>query len=105
MALMTPTQIGMGTAVAPVAAAASNTAVPDNRAWFEVTVGATATDVTLVVPGSAYGQARPDVVNSGLANTTRRYGPLVPDLASPSTGLVELTCSQTAGVTIALVRV
>lgn len=105
MALLQPTQIGLGTTVTPGAAAASNTATPDSRAWFEVTVGATATDIALVVPGTVYGQARPDVQDTAVTNSTLRYGPLVPDLADPSTGVVELTCSQTTDVTIALVRI
>jgi hypothetical protein len=103
MALLTPAQIGMNTTITPDAASASNTAVADDRAWFEVTVGATATTLTLVVPGTAYGQARADVIATSVSNTTRRFGPLVPDLATD--GVVELTCSQTTAVTIKLVRI
>lgn len=105
MALLTPQQIGLGNAITPGAAGASNTAVPDDRACFEVTVGATSTTLTLVVPGSQYGVARGDVVLAGLTNTVRRFGPLVPDLADPVTGLVELLTSQQTNVSIALVRI
>lgn len=106
MAALTVQQIGLGNAITPVAAGASgDTSTPDDRAWFEVTVGATATVVTLVVPGSSYGVARGDVVTASLTNTTRRFGPLVPDLADPATGLVTISTSQQTNVTIALVRV
>ena len=105
MALLTPTQIGMNTTITPGAAAASNTAVPDDRTWFEVTVGGTATTVVLVVPGTAYGVARGDVTTGSITSTTRRFGPLVADLADPTTGLVEVTTSQQTAVTIALVRI
>jgi hypothetical protein len=103
MALLTPQQIGYNTTITTAAAATSNTAVADDRCWFEVTVGATSTTVALVVPGSSYGQARPDVSTGAVTNTTRRFGPLVPDLATD--GVVEVTCSQVTNVTIALVRI
>jgi hypothetical protein len=83
----------------------SDTAVPDERSFWHVKVGATATTVTVVVPGSQYGQARPDVVLSGLTSTERMIGPLVQDLADPATGLITLQTSQQTGVTAALVRV
>jgi hypothetical protein len=106
MAALAVQQIGLGNAITPVAAGASgDTAAPDDRAWFEVTVVGTATVVTLVVPGSAYGVARPDVVTASLTNTTRRFGPLVPDLADPTTGLITISTSQQTAVTIALVRI
>lgn len=104
MALLTPTQMGMNTQPVNPAAATSNTAYPDDRAYFRVTIGGTSTTAVLVVPGSAYGQARPDVSTGAVSNTTRYFGPLVPDLADPTTGLVELTLSQTTAVTIELVR-
>jgi hypothetical protein len=105
MALLTPQAVGLNSQWTPGAAAASNTAVPDDRAWFEVIVGATATTLTLVVPGSVYGVARGDVVASSVSNTTRTFGPLVADLADPTTGLCELTTSQQTNVTISLRRV
>jgi hypothetical protein len=72
MALITPQQVA-ATGLNPsfTAPTTDNTFVPDDRAFFAVVVGATSTNITLVVPGSAYGQARADVVLSGLTNTTR----------------------------------
>lgn len=106
MALLSPQQVkATGTTVTYSTPTTTDTAVPDDRAFWHVKIGATATNVTLVVPGSAYGQDRPDVVLSGLTSTERMIGPLVPDLADPATGLVGLNVSQTTGVTTALIRI
>lgn len=106
MALLQPQQIQVtGTEVTYSAPNTTDTAVPGDRVFWHVKVGATATQATVVVPGSQYGQARPDVVVAGLANEERMFGPLVPDLADPSTGVVTLQVDQTAGVTVALVRI
>lgn len=69
-----------------------------------VTVGATATTVTLVVPGNdEYGSAKPDVTSASLTNTTRAF--LIPRSAADSaTGLVTVTFSQVASVTASIVR-
>jgi len=57
------------------------------------------------VPGTVYGQARADVVLSGLTNTIRAIGPFVPDLADGTTGLCQVLLSQTTNVTAAGIRV
>lgn len=69
-----------------------------------VTVGATATTVTIVVPGDdEHGQARPDVTSASLTNTTRVFR--IPRTAqSPTTGLVTVNFSQVTGVTASVVR-
>lgn len=69
-----------------------------------VTVGATATTVTLVVPGNdEYGLARPDVTSASLSNTTRAF--LIPrSAADSSTGMVTVTFSQVTAVTASIVR-
>lgn len=82
-----------------------NTFVPDDRGFFYLKIGATSTTVTLVVPGSLYGQARADVVLSGLTNTERAIGPFVADLADSSTGLCQVLLNQTTNVTAAGLRV
>lgn len=108
MALLQPQQIGLGTAVVPVAATVTvgDAAYPDDRAWFEVTNGSGgAINATLVVPGSYFGQALPDVVVSVPAGTTRRFGPLVASLADPNDGQIDLICSAVTSVTIAVVRI
>ena len=106
MAALARQTIGLSTAVTPVAAGASGDTAPvDERGWFEVTVGGTSTTITLVVPGSAYGQARPDVSSGAVSNTTRRFGPLVPDLVDPATGVITISTSQQTAVTVAWVGI
>ena len=102
MAALVRQSIGLNTTVTPVTAGASgDTVPPDTAGWVEVTVGGTATVVTLVVPGTLYGVARGDVVTASLTNTTRSFGPLVPDLADPTTGLITVSTSQQTAVTVA----
>lgn len=108
MALLQPQQIGLGTAVTPVAATATvgDAAYPDDRAWFEVTNGSGgAVNATLVVPGSYFGVALPDVVVSIPAGQTRRFGPLVSALADQTDGQIDLICASVTSVTIAVVRI
>lgn len=106
MALLSTQQIAVtGTAPTYSAANASETVVPDDRTFYHVKVGGTATTVTVVVPGSQYGQARPDVAVGPLTSADRFIGPLVSDLADPTTGLITINLSQTTGVTGALLRI
>jgi hypothetical protein len=106
MALLQPQQIQVtGTAITYSAANASDTAKPDSRTFWHVKVGGTSTNLTVVVPGTQYGVARPDITVSGLTNTDRFFGPLVDDLADTSTGDITLLASQTVAVTSALVRI
>jgi hypothetical protein len=106
MALLIAQQINVpGLTPTFPAPSASDTMVPDERSFMVYKVGVTATTITLVVPGSQYGQARPDVVHSAITSTERWIGPLVVDLADPATGLITITTSQQTGVTAALLRV
>jgi hypothetical protein len=106
MALVVPQTAAItGTTVTFAAPTTSETIVPDVDCIYVVVVGATSTTVTVVVPGTQYGQARADVVVlSAATNQTRYIGGLVPDLADPSTGLITVTFSQVTNVTAALVR-
>jgi len=96
-----------GTTPAYVAVSASDTIVPDDRTFLIVkNAGGSADNAVVVVPGSIYGQARADVTVNVPATTGERWiGPLVADLADPSTGLITVTHSFTTSVTCALVRV
>jgi hypothetical protein len=106
VALLAAQQVGItGTNVAYSAAGASDTAAPDDRTFWHVKVAGTATTLGVVVPGSVYGQARPDIAVGPVTSSERMIGPLVQDLADPTTGLITLTTSQQTGVTSALVRV
>ena len=56
--------------------------------------------VTVVVPGSAYGQARPDYTYVVTAGSTAFLGPFPDDLVDPTDGLVSLTYSAVTSVTV-----
>lgn len=103
MALLTPQAPNItGTALTYSTPTTSDTANPGNNIYWHVKTVGTAVTATVVVPGSAYGQARPDSAISIGTNTDRIIGPLVSDLADPVTGLVTLTLSATTAVTVAL---
>lgn len=108
MALLSIQQVAItGTTPTYSAVSASDTVVPDERCFLIVKNGNAAADTaTVVVPGTIYGQARPDVAVSVPATTGERWiGPLAGDLADPATGLITITHSVTATVTCALVRI
>jgi hypothetical protein len=65
---------------------------------------ATATVVTVVVPGNTYGQARPDYTFSVDAGVTASIGPLPRDLINAD-GLVALTYSKVVSLTVAGVSI
>lgn len=95
-----------GSAQTATAVAASDTFSPNERGFWEVTNGsASPINVTVVVPGTVYGQARADVVTAVAAGATRKFGPLVADLADATTGLVTITHSATTSVTGAAIYI
>jgi hypothetical protein len=93
-----------GGAITPVAAAGGGDSVPvHNRGALLVrNGGGSPITVTLVVPGTEYGQARADVPYTVAAGGVALIGPLVTDLA-PSDGLVDFTYSGVTSVTVAAV--
>ena len=108
MALLSVQQVSItGTTPTYGAVASTDTVVPDDRAFLIVKNGNASPDsCVVVVPGTTYGQANPDVAVSVPATTGERWiGPMVPALADPTTGLITITHSVTATVTCALVRV
>lgn len=109
MAALTAQQIGItGTLVTYAAAtsgAGGDTIAPDDRTWIEVNNGSGGSiTATLDVPGAVYGQNRADIAVAVAAGTIRRIGPLVADLADPTTGLCKITYSAVTSVTVAAVR-
>jgi hypothetical protein len=92
----------LGAALTYSAVTATDTANPGNNVFLHVKTVGTADTVTIVVPGSTYGQARPDVAIAIGTNTDRIIGPLVADIADPTTGLVTINHSATSAVTCAL---
>ena len=83
----------------------SETFVPGNDMYYVVFTAGTAITTTVVVPGNQYGQARPDIAHSIGTNSNRIIGPLVTDLADPTTNLVTITHSVTTAVTAACIQV
>jgi hypothetical protein len=93
-----------GTALTYSTPSASDTIVPGSGLYLHVKTGGTGTTVTVVVPGTQYGQARPDVAVVIGVSTDRLIGPLVGDLADPATGLITVQYSSTTTVTAALLQ-
>lgn len=108
MALLSIQQVTItGTTPSYGAVASTDTLVPDARGFLIVKNGNASPDsCVVVVPGSTYGQANPDVTVSVPATTGERWiGPLTPELADPTTGLISITHTVTTTVTCAFVRV
>ncbi|NUS58671.1 MAG: hypothetical protein HOV66_28040 [Streptomycetaceae bacterium] len=106
MALLNYQQINVLGAAKTYAAAAAggDTVTPDDRGFLHIKNGATASSVTVAVPGSEYGQARPDVTVALPANSDVMVGPMVADLADPADGQVHVTYANVTTVTVAAVR-
>jgi hypothetical protein len=83
---------------------ASDTMPPGSNLYYHIKTGATGTTVTVVVPGTLYGTARPDIAVVISTNTDRIIGPLIGDVADPATGLVTITTSSQATCTCALLQ-
>lgn len=83
----------------------SDTINPEDGLILFVKVGATATTVTMVVPGNQpyTGTAIADSGTGSISNTERQFG-ITRDLIDPATGLVTVTYSQVTGVTVALLK-
>lgn len=108
MALLAPQQIQItGPAITLAAAAGGgDTVAPNDRLflWVKNASGSPIT-VTVVVPGTYFGQALPDVAVSVPATTGERMiGPLDSRLADPSTGVISITYSAVTSVTVAAVK-
>ena len=92
-----------GAAITFATPTTSETFLPNDRVAYLVLTAGTAITTSLVVPGNAYGQARPDVAYSIGTNSNRLIGPLTADLADPTTGLITITHSVTTAVTAAAI--
>lgn len=106
MALMSPQPISSVITPSFTAPTVSDTVTPDDKLILYVKIGATSTDVTVVVPGNQEytGTARTDLSATGLTNTERAFY-LPRSIADPSTGLITVTYSQVTNVTSALLKV
>lgn len=97
-----------GTDPAFVAASAGgDKVIPNDRGALIVrNASAAPITVTVVWPGnSKYGPANPDPTVSVPASGDRVIGPFGPDLADPIDGLIALTYSAVASVTVAAVTI
>jgi len=106
MAFLAPQQIAVtGTTVTYAAASAGGDSCnPDDRVFLRVKNGSGASiNVTILVPGSTWGQANPDPVIAVPAAGEVSID-LPSGLADPATGLVSWTYSAVTTVTVALVR-
>lgn len=93
-----------GAAMTYSAVNSSDTFVPGNNVYLHVKTVGTGATVTVVVPGTIYGQARADVATVLSTNVDRIFGPFVADLADPSTGVVTVSFSATTAITSALLQ-
>jgi hypothetical protein len=108
MALLAPQQITIGGATITLAAAnSSDTVVPDSRLFLLYrNTNAATRDIAVVVPGAYYGQNLTDVTVTIAGTTGEEFiGPIDSKLADPVTGLVTVTVTATAGMTVAAVRI
>lgn len=87
------------------AAAGGDKTVPNRAGTFLVRNGdTTATTVTVVVPGEAYGIARPDYTLSVAAGATAALSGFPADLAGAD-GYVDLSYSKVTALTVAAIEV
>lgn len=110
MALLVPQQIGYGgTLPSLTAATTSDTIKPDDRVflWYKSAQGTTEV-ITVVTPSTLnrFGQILPDIAVTIAATTGEEMiGPMVRELADPTTGLITITIGDVTGITRAAVRV
>jgi hypothetical protein len=109
MALLSTQQVTItGAAVTPVpAASGGDTVNPDERTelWVKNAHATLPRTVTIVRPGSTYGQANPDIPVVVPALGERFIGPLSRDLANTS-GLIDVTYSDSAAnLSVAVKRI
>lgn len=92
---------------AATAGASGDTFKASRNVALEVRNGSAASiTVTLDVPGNdSYGQPRPDIAVVVAAAAAALIGPFPPDLEDPATGLVKVTYSAVATVTVALIQI
>lgn len=61
--------------------------------------------VTVVVPGSKYGQARPDITKAIAAGADAVFGPFPADIGDPTDRMVHVNYSATADVERAAISI
>ncbi len=107
MALLATTATSLAGALYPATAvSASDTFVPGNDVYLQVTNGGGSPDtVAIVTPATSRSLAIADAGGSVAAGSTRHFGPFPADLfADPATGLTTVTHSFTTSVTCGLFK-
>lgn len=106
MALMTSQAVSSVITPSFTTPTVSDTITPEPGLLLYVKVGATATVITVVVPGNQYysGTATTDLATASISNTERAFF-LPRDIQDPTTNLITVTYSQVTGVTSALLKV
>jgi len=108
MALLTP-QMSTPTGTVLTFAAASaggDTFTPGSTSILLVrNSDASSKTVTVVTPGTIYGNAIPDIATTVAAGATTAIGPFLSDLVNTATGLIDITYSAVTSVTVAAVRI
>lgn len=107
MAVLAPQAVKItGTVPTLVAASGGGDQVqPGDLVFLVVKNGdASSKTVTVVVPGSEFGQPRPDVPVVVAAGATEYIGPLVHDLADPTTHNVGISYSAVTSVTVGVLN-
>lgn len=108
MALMTAQAVSSVITPSYAAPTTSDTITPDTGQILYVKVGATATTITVVVPGNQpySGTATTDLIATSISNTERIFYLPSSILADPAAaGLITVTYSQVTNVTSALFKV
>lgn len=107
MALLSYQTIADGNDITFAAVTAGGDTVPfDDRGFLEFknTNGATRT-ITVAIPGTVHGTAIPDLAVTIGATTGNEKIKVTRDMIDPATGLISITYSADAGVTVAAQRV
>lgn len=96
-----------GTTLTMAAAGASGDTIPvsGNGCLIVHNGDAAPKTVTVVVPGSQYGQARPDITKVIAAGGYAVFGPFPSDLGDPTDRLVDVTYSAVTSVTVGAISI
>lgn len=92
-----------GAVVTMAAASGGGDTMPSGASLLVRNADASSKTVTIAVPGSKYGQARPDFSLAVPAGAIARFGPFPHDLADPADGKVHITYSAVTSVTVAAI--
>jgi hypothetical protein len=83
---------------------ASDTITPDSGQFLHIKNGGTVSTITVVIPGNQPLSGVATTDNILVLTSTERMVPLDPGYADPTTGLITVTYSSTATVTVGLFK-